>query len=56
VALATADMVLWLNGHELRADEVETVVVVRALAAGDIGVQELAAWLKANSVAIKRTR
>jgi death-on-curing protein len=56
VALATADMVLWLNGHELRADEVETVVVIQALAAGDIGVPELAAWLERNSAAIKRKR
>ena len=56
VALATADMVLWLNGFELRADEVETVVVIRSLAAGEIGVPELAAWLKKNAVKVKRGR
>jgi death-on-curing protein len=56
VALATADMILWLNGFELRADEVDTVVVVQALAAGDIGVAELARWLDKNAVAVKRKR
>jgi death-on-curing protein len=55
-ALATADMVLWLNGLELRADEVETVVVIQSLAAGDIGVPELAAWLAKNSTPVKRKR
>ena len=56
VALAAADMLLWLNRFELRADEVETVVVVRSLAAGEIGVTELAAWLEKNSKPVKRRR
>lgn len=56
VALATADMTLWLNGFDLAAAQAETVVVIQALAAGELGVEQLAAWLQQNSVKAKRGR
>ncbi len=56
VALATADMVLWLNGVEFAADQAETVVVIQSLAAGELSVEQLAAWLEQNSVKAKRRR
>jgi death on curing protein len=56
VALATADMALWLNGIEFTAGQAETVVVVQSLAAGELSVEQLAAWLEQNSVKAKRRR
>ena len=47
-ALAAADVFLQLNGHEIVVDEVEAVTVIRDLAAGEIGEEELAAWITAN--------
>ncbi len=47
-ALAAADVFLQLNGHEIVVEEVEAVAVIRDLAAGEIGEEELAAWIKAN--------
>lgn len=41
---------LGLNGVELDAEEVETVLVMRALAAGELGEGELAAWLQDRTV------
>ena len=56
VALATADIVLWLNGIEFTAGQAETVVTIQALAAGEIGVDQLAAWFVQNSVKATRRR
>lgn len=56
VALATADMTLWLNGFELAAGQAETVVVIQSLAAGELSVPELAAWLEQNCAKVKRSR
>lgn len=56
LAFMCAFVFLKINGVLLKADEVETVVVVQALAAGDIGVPELAAWLAKHSVPVKRKR
>ncbi len=47
-ALAAADVFLQLNGHEIVVDEVEAVTVILDLAAGEIGEEELAAWIGAN--------
>ncbi len=51
-ALAVADVFSQLNGNELTASEVETVVVFRDLAAGEIAEAELAAWIGANLAAV----
>lgn len=56
LAFMCAFVFLRINGVMLKADEVETVVVIQTLAAGDIGVPELAAWLEKNSVKAKRSR
>ena len=48
VALAAADVFLQLNGHEINAAEVEAVAVIRDLAAGELGEDELAAWIEEN--------
>ncbi len=47
-ALAAADVFLQLNGHEIVVEEVEAVTMIRDLAAGEIGEEELAAWITAN--------
>lgn len=49
VALTIAATFLELNGHELIADEAETVVVFNRLAAGDIKERELALWFQRNT-------
>ena len=41
---------LSLNGWELTASEIEAVVTVLALATGDIGEADFAAWLRDRSV------
>lgn len=41
---------LGLNGLELDAEEVETVLVMRGLAAGELGEGKLAAWLQDRTV------
>lgn len=41
---------LGLNGLELDAEEVEAVLVMRGLAAGELGEEELAAWLQNRTV------
>lgn len=42
---------LGVNGFHLQAAEAEAVVMTVALAAGEIGADVYAGWLKANSVA-----
>lgn len=56
VAFMAAFVFLRINGLHLKADEVDAVVTVQALAAGELGVPELAAWLERNSVKTKRSR
>jgi death-on-curing protein len=49
VALATMDVFLQLNGYELTAaDSPETVATIRALAAGELAEDQLAAWVTSN--------
>ncbi len=47
-ALTAADVFLQLNGYEIVVEEVEAVAVIRDLAAGEIGEEELAAWITTN--------
>jgi death-on-curing protein len=49
LALATLDVFLQLNGSELKASEPESVEMMRALAAGELSEEVLAAWISANS-------
>lgn len=46
IALASIDIFLQLNGYELTATEVETVAVIRDLAAGDFEETALARWVE----------
>lgn len=48
-ALAAMDVFLAINGQDLVADEAEAVVVVNAVAAGELSQEELAEWLESNS-------
>lgn len=47
-ALMAAYTFLRMNGLRLSAPEVEAVTMIRDLAAGEIGEEELAAWIGAN--------
>ena len=49
IALASIGVFLRDNGHEFTADEVETVVVIRDVAAGEMSEEGLFAWIDANS-------
>jgi death on curing protein len=49
IALASIDVFLQLNGFALAASEVETVAVIRDLAAGEIDEDTLARWIEANA-------
>lgn len=46
IGFMAAYIFLGANGHELDASEPETVLNTLALAAGEIGADEYAAWLK----------
>lgn len=52
IALASIDVFLQLNGYELIATEVETVVTIKALAAGELGEIQLAEWVSRNMLAL----
>lgn len=45
-ALVIAETFLQLNGHTLTASDAETVVAIVALAAGELGEDELADWFR----------
>ena len=49
IALAAMDVFPMLNERDLIADEAETVVVIRDLAAGAMSQEALAQWLTVNS-------
>lgn len=51
LSLAVIDVFLQLNGLALTADEAEAVVVIRAVAAGELDEDELTAWISENSAA-----
>jgi death on curing protein len=50
-ALETASVFLLETGHELVTREADAVVTVFALAAGELSEEQLADWIRANSVA-----
>jgi death-on-curing protein len=49
VALATIDVFLRLNGLELTANEMDAVVIIQSLAAGDLSEEQLAEWIATHS-------
>lgn len=49
-ALLSMYVFLGLNGRELDAEEVETVLVMQGLAAGELGEGELVDWLRDRTV------
>jgi death-on-curing protein len=49
IAFVTMAVFLELNGVELKADEPEVVTVMLALAAGETGEEQLAAWVRART-------
>ncbi|HSN70124.1 MAG TPA: type II toxin-antitoxin system death-on-curing family toxin [Steroidobacteraceae bacterium] len=49
LALAIIDVFLRMNRLELRADEVEAVAAIQALAAGAMTDKQLAEWIAAHS-------
>ena len=49
IAFMAAYTFLGLNGFELTAPEPEAVVVIRDLAAGELGEAEIAAWIKTRA-------
>ena len=53
VALAIVDVFLRMNGLALNADEMETVVTIQALAAGELTEEALADWIEANATAVR---
>ncbi len=56
VAFMAAFVFLRINGIRLQAEELDTVVTIQSLAAGELSVEQLAAWLQQNSVKAKRRR
>jgi death-on-curing protein len=48
-ALIAAGVFLGLNGKKLQADKADAYRATMALAAGEIGEDDFAAWLRANS-------
>jgi death-on-curing protein len=47
-AFVAAELFLALNGHDLTADDVSCVRTMLALASGELGEPEYAAWLRAH--------
>jgi death-on-curing protein len=48
-AFLAGGLFLALNGYRLNASQPDATLTVMALAAGDIGEQEFARWIRANS-------
>lgn len=53
VALTVVDVFLRLNGLALSADEMDAVLTIQALAAGELTEDTLADWIAANSVSTR---
>jgi len=49
IALASLGIFLMDNVYTFDADEVDTVVTIRAVAAGEMGEEDLAIWIEENS-------
>ena len=50
-AFLSIGMFLGINGHKLVADQVDTIEIMLAVAAGELNEQGLSAWIQKNSVA-----
>jgi death-on-curing protein len=53
VALAIIDVFLRMNARALNADEMDAVLAIQALAAGDLTEDALADWIAAHSVSTR---
>jgi len=53
LALAAIDVFLQVNGYELRVDEAEAVIAIRAVAAGELTEQALFTWIESHSVPLE---
>ena len=51
-AFIAIELFLALNGHEMRATDVDCVSTMLALAAGELSEDALTAWIRARSVAL----
>ena len=52
VAFVAAGLFMRLNGLRLKADQVDATLTFLSLAAGTLSEEDLAAWLRRNSVAL----
>ena len=52
VALAIIDVFLRMNGLALTADEMDAVMTIQALAAGELTEDQLAEWIRTHSAAL----
>ena len=52
VALAIIDVFLRMNGLALTADEMDAVLTIQALAAGELTEDQLAEWIATHSAAL----
>jgi len=52
VALAIIDVFLRMNGLALTADEMDAVMTIQALAAGELTEDQLAEWITTHSAAL----
>jgi len=52
VALAIIDVFLRMNGLALTADEMDAVLTIQALAAGELTEDQLAEWITTHSAAL----
>ena len=52
VALAIIDVFLRMNGLALTADEMDAVMTIQALAAGELTEDQLAEWIATHSAAL----
>ena len=52
IAFVTMAVFLGLNGHEITAPEAEVVAVMLALAAGELGEDGLATWLRTRAAEV----
>lgn len=49
-AFVAVELFLMLNGYSLKATDVECIITMLAVAAGDIDEENFAAWIRQNSV------
>jgi death-on-curing protein len=54
ISLAAMDVFLQMNGYELTAPEADAVIVIVALAAGDMSEDKLAHWLETNAAPLDK--